>query len=130
MNKSGIRFHVFQVLRRGLIHALQKKRPGIPIERYILHQDNAPAHRADTIRLELDLMGLKTIDHSPYSSDLAPMDFAVFPEIKAQLKGRRFTSLEELTYSTHGIIRQFDSAWYQKVFSRCVECRDEYFEKR
>ena len=46
------------------------------------------------------------------------MDFAVFPEIKAQLKGRRFTSLEELTYSTHGIIRQFDSAWYQKVFSK------------
>ena len=77
---------------------MQKKRPGIPIERYIFHQDNAPAHRADTTGLQLDLMGLKTIDHSPYSPDLAPMDFAVFPEIKAQLKGRRFTSLEELTY--------------------------------
>ena len=41
------------------------------------------------------------------------MDFAVFPEIKAQLKGRRFMSLEELTYSTHGITRQYDSAWYR-----------------
>ena len=109
----------------------------VPIERYILHQDNAPAHRANTTRLELDLMGLKTIDHSPNSPDLAPIDFAVFLEIKVQLKGRRFTSLEELTYSTHGIIRQFDSAWYQKVFSKwaerhrkCVECRGEYFEKR
>ena len=48
------------------------------------------------------------------------MDFAVFPEIKAQLKGRRFTSLEELTYSTlasfvsstqRGIRRCLASGW-------------------
>ena len=42
------------------------------------------------------------------------MDLAVFPEIKVQLKGQRIMSLEELTHSTYGIIRQFDSAWYQK----------------
>jgi len=30
------------------------------------------------------------IPHSPYSSDLAPADFFLFPNLKSSLKGRRF----------------------------------------
>ena len=34
--------------------------------------------------------GLQLMDHPPYSPDLAPSDFFLFPEMKRQLKGRRF----------------------------------------
>ena len=36
--------------------------------------------------------GLQLMDHPPYSPDLAPSDFFLFPEIliKRQLKGRSF----------------------------------------
>jgi histone-lysine N-methyltransferase SETMAR len=62
----------------------------------ILHQDNAPAHTSQTIQLELDLLGFKCLKHPPYSPDLAPMDFAVFPYIKSFLRGQRFNDLPEL----------------------------------
>jgi hypothetical protein len=30
------------------------------------------------------------VSHPPYSPDLAPCDFALFPKLKMKLKGRRF----------------------------------------
>ena len=38
----------------------------------ILHQDNAPAHRASSISLEIDLLDFDTLIHPSYSPDLAP----------------------------------------------------------
>lgn len=64
------------------------------------------------------------------------MDFAIFLEIMAQLKGHRFTTLKELTTSTHSIIQQFDQDWYKNVLTKgvkrhrkCVKCGGKYFEK-
>jgi hypothetical protein len=38
--------------------------------------------------------GIITLPHPPYSPDLAPCDFFLFPEMKLQLKGRRFDRVE------------------------------------
>ena len=39
--------------------------------------------------------------HAPYSADMSPSDFDLFPEMKEPMHGRRFSSLEELsTYGT------------------------------
>lgn len=72
---------IFQVLRRDLQQAIRKKRPGKEISQFLLHQDNAPPHVSTETRLELSLLELETIPHAPYSPDLAPMDFAIFPEV-------------------------------------------------
>ncbi|XP_066996056.2 uncharacterized protein [Anabrus simplex] len=53
---------------------------------WLLHHDNAPAHRAN----------VDVLDHPPYSPDLAPYDFALFLEVKMKLKKWRFASDEEL----------------------------------
>ena len=126
-----------QVLRRDLVHTLQKKRPEIPLEDFILHQDNAPPHTAQTTTLEIGVLGFKTISHPPYSPDLAPMDFAIFPTVKKQLKGMRFRSLQELRSATSRIVAQYGQQWYEDVFGqwihrhrRCVECEGQYFEKK
>ena len=34
--------------------------------------------------------------HPPYSPDLAPADFFLFPKLKTTLKGRRFQTIEEI----------------------------------
>lgn len=70
------------------VHCTHTKGLGIPIENHNLHQDYAPTHKADITQLEMIL---------------ALMDFPVFPDIKAQLKGRRFTNLKELITATHSI---------------------------
>ena len=73
---------IFQVLRRDLPRSLRWKRPGIDMDTVILHQDNAPSHRAEVTQLELDVMGFQQLAHSPYSPDPAPMDIEVFPQLK------------------------------------------------
>lgn len=125
------------MLRRDLARALQKKQPGIPLEDFTLHQDNAPPHTAEMTTLESGVLGFKTISHTPYSPDLAPMDFAIFPTVKKQLKGMRFRSLQELRAATSEIIAQYGQQWNESVFDqwvhrhrRCTECSGHYFEKK
>lgn len=128
----------FQVVRRDLIQALRKKRPGMAqeLENIILHQDNAPAHTAVQTTLEIDLLGFERISHPPYSPDLAPMDFALFPAIKSQLRGMKFDNLGELKLEVSRIISKFDKQWFQNVFKswvqrheKCISCDGRYFEK-
>ena len=87
--------------------------------------------------LELDLLGFDRVVHAPYSPDLAPMDFKVFPTVKAELRGKKFENTSELTYATRSIVSSLDNMWYRDVFLRvslahrlCVKCRGEYFEKQ
>jgi len=39
---------------------------------------------------------IAVIPHPPYSRDLAPCDFFLFPKMKLKLKGRRFDTIEEI----------------------------------
>jgi len=39
---------------------------------------------------------IAVIPHTPYSPDLAPCDFFLFPKMKLKLKGRRFDTIEEI----------------------------------
>ena len=43
------------------------------------HQDNAPVHNSILVTHYLTKMGIKTLPHHPYSPDLAPCDFWLFP---------------------------------------------------
>jgi hypothetical protein len=39
---------------------------------------------------------IAVIPHPPYSPDLAPCDFFLFPKLKLKLKGRRFDTIDEI----------------------------------
>ena len=58
--------------------------------------DNAPAHRALATQKKLAYLGLQCLDHPPYSPDLAPSLYHLFPELKKQLKGHHFSSGAEV----------------------------------
>lgn len=131
-------FYLLQVLRRDLVKAIKKKRPAMAVDlgNIILHQDNAPAHTAASTCLEIELLGFDLLEHPPYSPDLAPMDFAIFPFIKSQLRGVRFEDSDELKYATRTIVSKIDSKWYSDVFDswlrrceKCLQCKGDYVEK-
>jgi histone-lysine N-methyltransferase SETMAR len=44
----------------------------------------------------LAYLGFQYLDHPPYSSDLAPSDYHLFPGLKKQSKGRHFSSNTEV----------------------------------
>jgi histone-lysine N-methyltransferase SETMAR len=58
--------------------------------------DNAHAHRALATQKKLAYLGIQCLDHPPYSPDLAPSDYFLFPGLKKQLNGRHFSSEEEV----------------------------------
>ena len=51
-----------------------------------------PAHKSATVQEYLKESGLDVLDHPPYSPDLSPCDFWLFPRLKEMLDGNRFES--------------------------------------
>ena len=69
---------------------LEEKRRGKFTKGVLLSHDSAPAHRALATQKKLAYLGFHCLDHPPYSTDLAPSDYHLFPGLKKQLKGRHF----------------------------------------
>ena len=62
---------------------------------WLLHHDNAPAHNALNIRQFLAEKNMAVLEQPPYSPDLAPCDFFLFPtKLKGIIKGTRFEGME------------------------------------
>jgi transposase len=66
----------------------------------MLHHDNAPAHATLLIREFLTKHETPVDRQPPYSPDLAPADFFLFPKLKFSLKVRRFQTIEEMAEGT------------------------------
>ena len=63
---------------------------------WVLHHDIAPAHTALWIREFLVKKNIPVLPHIPYSPDLAPCDFSLFPKLKLKLKGHHFWTMENI----------------------------------
>ena len=115
------------------MQALRKKRPQLAssLDHVILH--NVPAHTSQKTQLEIDLPEFQCLKHPPYSPNLAPMDFAVFPCIKSFLRGMMFDNLSELRQAVMNVIfhmktvQIFDD-WVRR-HKKCVELKGDYVEK-
>ena len=66
------------------------------------------------------------VTHPPYSPDLAPCDWFLFPSIKGQLKGKQFQNAEDARAFFKGVILDIPkSAWSGVIDSwleRMVKC--------
>ena len=58
---------------------LKEKRRRKFTKRVLFLHDNAPAHWALAIQKKLVYLGFQCLDHPPYSPDLAPSDYHMFP---------------------------------------------------
>ncbi len=67
--------------------SFKAKRPIMSSKDWFLHQDNALVHTAATVQEYLAAKGVKRLRHPPYSPDLAPADFFLFPRVKSELAG-------------------------------------------
>jgi histone-lysine N-methyltransferase SETMAR len=67
-------------------HGLQKKK------KIIFQHANAPAHKSVLAMGKLRDLHYELLAHPPYSPDLAPSDFCLFPKLSLFLAGQRFSS--------------------------------------
>ena len=76
-------------------------------------------------------MGIKTVPRPPYSPDLAPSDFWLFPK----LRGCRYDTIEEMKEAVTKVIdtltqEDFHGA-FQKLlerYNKCIAAGGDYFE--
>ena len=95
------------------------------------HQDNAPVHNSVLVKDYLTKLGIKTVLHPPYSPDLVPCDFWLFPK----LRGCCYERIEEMKEAVTKVIdtltqEDFDGA-FQKLlerYNKCIAAGGDYFE--
>ncbi|GFV71465.1 mariner Mos1 transposase [Trichonephila clavipes] len=68
-----------------LRRAIQNKRRGMLTKGVRFHHDNARPHTANRTTALVERFGWEMVSHPPYSPDLAPSDFHLFPELKKTL---------------------------------------------
>lgn len=118
-----------------LVDFYQKRRPHTGIRGLKLLHDNAPAHKSVTVREYLKESGLDVLEHPPYSPDLSPCDFWLFPKLKEMLAGRRFESRACIGSAVYQCLERIPKEEYRAAFrkwidrcKRCVEVDGNYFE--
>jgi len=59
-------------------------------------RENTPAHRALATQKKVAYLGFQCLHHPPYSPDLVPLDYNLFPGLKKQLKYHHLSSDSEV----------------------------------
>ena len=81
------------------------KRPALfKLGKWHFHEDNAPVHNSIHVTDFLTKMGIKTVAHPPYSPDLAPCDFWLFPKLKEKHRGCCYETIEEMKEAVMKVI--------------------------
>lgn len=105
--------------------------------RIILHHDNASAHTAAQTVGYLKEKNVELMAHPPYSPNLSPCDFFLFPMVKKKMHGQRFSTPKEAVQAFRQHILDIPSSERQKCFqnwferiSKYINLKGEYFEKQ
>ena len=87
---------------------------------FLLH-DNTPVHRAVAVQEFLARKQVCMLYHPPYSPDLLPCDYLLFPKLKLPLKGRLFEDVQDIqaAVTSSDVQRSF-----QSLLDRATRCID------
>jgi len=96
---------------------LQKIRPHLAKKKVLFHHDNAPAHTSALPKAKLVELGYELLPLPPYSPDLAPCDFFLFPNLKKSLAGQKFASKEEVVAATEAYFADLEKTYFSDAGS-------------
>ena len=118
-------WHVSHCLPK-LFQAWCKRRPRTGVRGLLLHHGNACAHTAAVTLDFLAASDVQLVTHPPYSPDLIPCDWFLFPSVKLQLKGKQCQNAEDARAFFEGVSLDISqSTWsdvIDKWFERMVKC--------
>ena len=67
-------------------------------------------------------MGIKTVSHPPYSTDLSPCDFWLFPK----LTGYRYETIEEMKEAVTNVNDTLTHEDFHGAFKKLLELYNKY----
>ena len=108
------------------------KDPVCKRKKIIFHQNNAPAHKSVLAMGKLGGLHYELLEHPPYSPDLAPSDFYLFPK----LAGQRFSLNQEAIAAVEGYFADLTKNHYtdgimalEHRWNKCIGLRGDYVKK-
>lgn len=129
---------VNQYVYREILERLRKRvvrvRPAIK-DNWMLHHDNAPCHTALSITEFLTRKNIPVVPQPPYSPDLSPCDYFLFPKLKETLKGHHFGTIENIKQNVTNHLKDIPVSEFEHCYDewknrmkRCVASQGNYFE--
>ena len=119
-----------------LREAIKEKRRGKLRCGVLFHQDNAPPYKSRVALAAIDAAGFELVDHPPYSLDLAPNDFFLFPKLKKNIRRNFFSSDDDVMTSVKDWFEDQSPVFFLNGLQRlehrwmkCIEVDGDYAEK-
>ena len=128
------RFYKNSVLKKEK-EFYNKKRPSKGWSGVHLLHDNTSSHKCEVVKSFLASEKVKVLNHPPYSPNLSPCDFFLFPRLKKILSGNKYTYRSSLGSAIYQCLQQIPKEDYLSAFGdlvkrlqKCVSVKAEYFE--
>ena len=85
------------------------------------HQDNEPVYNSILVTDYFTEMGIRTLSYPPYSPDLTPCDFCLFPKLKENLESCRYETIEEMKEAVTKVIDMLTQKDFHGIFKKLLE---------
>jgi len=110
-----------------LLNRIRRVRPGMcESGKWFLLHDNALSHNATIVKQFLAQWKATVLNHTPYSPDLAPADYFLFPKVKSHLKRRLYDSILDIQTAVTSTLKTIAKDDFykgiQKLYDRANLC--------
>lgn len=102
---------------------------------YLLHHDNATPHTSTITLAAIGETNTDLLAHPPYSRDLAPNDFFLYPYLKAKMRGTPYRNIQQVQEAALQILREIPQEKFENAikelpvrWAKCVKLEGDYFE--
>ena len=136
--KSSVRYMEMELnISKDSIHRILTEVLGLRkvCARYVPHKLTDDQKLLRIQRFFLTKNHIFTINHSPYSPDLAPCDFYLFGKLHLPMKGQRYADVNAIQKAATTILKDFTPEELKSSFdmlldraTRCINSEGDYFE--
>jgi len=93
-------------------------------------RNNTRSHLVKDVRELLDSYIWEVLPHPPYSPDMSPPDFDLFPKLKINMRGVRSSTLEDLSASITRRVKQLNCSTDLKGIMDLPKCWDAVIRQK
>ena len=116
--------------------AIRERRRGKLSKGALLQQDNARVHTCKVAMEAVEPNGHELIPHPAYSTDQAPSDFFLLPNLKKDIRGCHFESDEEVVTAVENWVNGKDPDFlssglmaFEQLWAKCITLEGNYIER-
>ena len=120
----------------ALREAIKEKRRGKLSADVLLLHDNVLLHMSAKSQAAIRQCGFQQLNHPHYTPDLAPSDCILFRVMKKFLRGKQFSSNEEVKEAVTTWLEEQSKDFFfrgikslQQKWAKCIELLGDYIEK-